>query len=586
MLTKKTLPEPTQAHADESTASPQGLRKITATLDSGTIPTAVPGSLERPDSRTRSIWLTQLMLTMAIVIITVLVLALSPETVGHWYFGAGVVAIITLTVVTLAVPWSRLPRNYVLVVPFIDALAVGLIAANTELRFGYIWVLPVMWVAMHFGADALAGLLATICAILIVVAGGNPSPEAALRLVIVVLSLSFIGITAHLATRRARALRALLRRQAVRLNRTVERRSDQERRTTEILNGIDTAVARITLSGRVLAINNAYAELYAIDPADTAAPARSIEYDGLRGMPIPPSERPLARAGRGEIFTDVRVWLFTPDGEWRVLSVTSKRLAATESEGTTMLLLAHDVTAITHAQRERERLTAIASHELKHPLTVLISTADLALESDELTPRIRERLETMLHASERMLDMTTSMLRTSRTAFSARDAQDDIDLRQLLWDSVDSFRPTAAAHDVELRLIADEPLLVIADGFRLRQVIDNLVSNAIKYTPANGGVRVEGRSDGDHVSLVFADTGIGISKADISRITTPYFRTDAAKDTAGGTGLGLSIAKEIVTAHGGSLAIESTLGAGTKIEVRLPRGRHATVGAPAKEERR
>lgn len=584
---KKTLPDLSQAHADESTASPQGFRKITATLDSGTIPIGMPGTLERPDSRTRSIWLTQLMLAMAVVIITVLVLILQPETAHRWNYGAGVVAIIAITLASLALPWARLPRNYVLAVPYLDALAIGFIAADTDLRFGYVWVLPVMWVAMHFGADALAGILALICGILIVVAGSDPSPIGALRLVIVVLSLSFIGITAHLATRQARALRTLLQRQAVRLNRTVERRSDQDRRTTEILNGVDTGVARISLSGAVLAINTAYARLYALDPLDTSAPARSVEYDGLRGMPIAPSDRPIARASRGEIFTDVRVWLFTPAGEWRVLSVTSKRLAANDSEGTTMLLLVHDVTAITHAQRERERLIAIASHELKHPLTVLISTADLALESEDLTPRMRERLETMLHASERMLDMTTSMLRTSRTAFSARDSQDEVDVRQLLWDSVDSFRPTAAAHDVELRLVADEPLVVLADGFRLRQVIDNLVSNAIKYTPANGRVRVDGRVDGEHVSLVFTDSGIGISKTDLAHITTPYFRTDAAKDTAGGTGLGLSIAKEIVTAHGGSLAIESALGSGTKIEVRLPRGsaRRGATATANREER-
>lgn len=527
-------------------------------------------SLETADSRTRSVWLTQLVLAATVIIITVLVIALRPETFARWGFGVGVLAVIVITMVTLAAPWERLPRGSVLAVPFADALAIGLIASGTELRFSYFWALPVMWVAMHFSAQALAGMLATCGAILLIDAGLEPSASAALRVFIVLLSLCFVGITAHLAMGQARALRRLLQRQAVRLNRTAARRTEQDRRTTEILNGLDNGVARISLSGKPLAVNSAYAELYALDPSDLTAPARSVEYDDLRGMPIVPARRPFARAARGETFTDVQVWLFTPSAEWRVLSATSKRLDATESEEASMLLLVTDITRSTHAQRERERLIAIASHELKHPLTIMISTADLALESPELTPSIQARLETMLRASERMLEMTTRMLHSSQTTLTGNASLEESDVRQMLLDSVDSFRSAASEHRIDLRLTVDEPLLVAADGFRLRQVFDNLVSNAIKYTPEGGHVRIEGYVDAEQVVIVFTDSGIGIAESDLSRIATPYFRTDAAKGKAGGTGLGLSITKEIVTSHEGTLTIESELGRGTQIEVRLP----------------
>lgn len=531
-----------------------------------------------PGTRTRSIWLTQLVLAASLVMMGVLVLALQPELFARWTFAVGMLTLIVLTLATLAIPWARLPRNAVLVVPFLDALAIGLLAAsNTQLRFGFLWVFPVMWVALHFRVVYLGAMLALIGAILLLHSATEPSSESALRVFTVLLSLTFLGITAHLAMRQTHALRRLLGRQAGRLTVALGRTSAQERRTSEILNGVDTGVARLSPSGDVLAVNDAYARLYGLDPLDPSLPARSVEYTELRGMPVPPSGRPFARAARGELFADARVWLFTPAGEWRVLSVTAKPLAASDREDASILLVVHDVTAITHAQRERERLSAMASHELKHPLTVMIGNAELALETENLTPKMRQRLEAIVGASERMLEMTNTMLQTSRTAFSAREAYDDLDLRQIVADSVESFRATANAHEVDIALDLDERLPVTADGFRVRQVVDNLVSNAIKYTAREGRVRIVGELDGATVSLVVSDTGIGIAASDLPNILTPYFRTAKAKETASGTGLGLGITREIITAHGGTLSIDSEPGVGTTVSVRLPRSQHAVA---------
>jgi signal transduction histidine kinase len=540
----------------------------------------------RPDARTRSIWLTQLVLAASVLITAVLAMVLQPSLFSRSNFLFGTLAVVILTLVTLTVPWSRLPRAAVLAIPFADALAIGLMSSGTELRLGYLWAFPVMWVAMHFPARALAAMLALIGLILLVDSAIASSPLAALRVFIVLLSLTFIGITAHLALRQTRALRRLLRRQAARLTATLTRRSDQERRTTEILSGIDTGIARISGDGVVLTVNDAYSALYGLDPLDPTLPAHSVEYTGLRGMPVPFSERPFSRAARGETFTDASVWLFTAEGEWRALSVTAKRLAARGDEGSSILLLVHDVTALTYAQRERERFTAMASHELKHPLTVMIGNAELALELDDLTPRTRERFETIIGASDRMLKMTESLVSTSRRGFSGRDEVDDIDLRQILLESIASFRPTATAGDVAIDVRADEALPITADGFRLRQVVDNLVSNAIKYTPRDGKVRIVGTTDHGTVALMIADTGIGIAAEDLPSILTPYFRTAEAKQKAGGTGLGLGISNDIVTAHGGTLSIDSEAGIGTTVTIRFPRAVPAEARTEARTEAR
>lgn len=532
-----------------------------------------------PDARTRSIWLTQLVLAASVLITSILVMALQPSIFGRWNFLAGTLAVVVLTLATLALRWSRLPVNAVLAIPFADALAIGLMSSGTELRLGYLWGFPVMWVAMHFSAKILAAMLVMIALILLVDSAISSGTLGALRVFVVLLSLTFIGITAHLALRRTRALRRLLRRQAGRLTATLTRRSDQERRTMEILNGVDIGIARISDDGAVLAVNDAYSRLYGLDPLNPTLPARSVEYTGRRGMPVPFSERPFTRATRGETFTDASVWLFTAEGEWRAISVTAKRLAASSEEDSSILLLVHDVTALTYAQRERERFTAMASHELKHPLTVMIGNAELALELDELTPRTRERFETIISASERMLKMSEGLVSTSRRGFSGRDEVDDIDLRQILLDSVASFRPTAVAADIEIDVLADEPLPITADGFRLRQVVDNIVSNAIKYTPRDGRVRIVAAADHETVELAVADTGIGIDAADLPHILTPYFRTASAKEKSGGTGLGLGITNDIVTAHGGTLSIQSEAGEGTTVTVRFPRA--AEIGSTA-----
>jgi two-component system phosphate regulon sensor histidine kinase PhoR len=537
-----------------------------------TIPTVSVGA---PDARTRSVWLTQLVLALSVVIINVLVLALEPELFSRWTYATGSVMIVAGTVATLAVPWASFPPSAVLAVPFVDAVAIGLLAGDTELLLAYLWVFPVMWVGMHFTVVPLAALLTAIGMMLLIDSSFRSGPDATLRVFVVLLSLTFIGITSRLALMRSRSLRRLLGRQAERLTATARRRSEQERRTTEILNGVDTGIARLSADGNVLAVNDAYARLYALDPRDPLLPPRSVEYTRLRGIPVPPSGRPFARAARGETFTDASVWLYTPDGEWHALSVTAKRLEGEGDEDATILLLVHDVTAATLAQREREHVTAMASHELKHPLTVMIGNAELALESDELTPRLRERFESIVNASERMLEMTNSMLAVSRRGFTTADIVEDIDLRPIISDSVSSFRATATTHEVAVDVRMDGPLQVAADGFRLRQVIDNVVSNAIKYTPPQGRVDITGRSEGESVIVTVRDTGIGIAAEDLPHIMTPYFRTADAKEKASGTGLGLGITNQIVTAHGGTLTLDSQAGAGTIVTLRFPKAGHA-----------
>ena len=524
-----------------------------------------------PSSRTRSVWLLQLVLGASVVITVLLTQALEPSLFAVWTFSTGVAVVIALTAVAIIVPWHRLPRNAGAVIPFGDIIGIGLLSFGTDLRFGFFWVFPVTWIATHFAVSLLISTLATVGVIIIIDASANGSgPATALRLIVVLLSLTFIGITAYLSSRQTRAFKQLLRRQASRLQGTLQRVTGQERRVSQVLNGLDTGIARMSGDGEILALNDTYLSLYGIDRDEPQRPGSAVEYATLRGEPLSESERPFARAARGEQFDDERVWLFDADGTWHALSASTRRLVSSDEPESTLLIV-HDITALIEAERARERLAATVSHELRNPLTAIIGHADLALDDPDLSPKVREQLEVIAGAGERMQKLISEILANSRGVFHDKDTAKTADAIRIITSSLESFRPAAAARRVAILDDLPDAAEVVGDAFRLRQAFDNILSNAIKYTPGGGSVRLTADAHADSLVLRFADTGIGISAKDLPHIFDPYFRSRAARDSAApGTGLGMGIVRGIIEENGGSVTLESEVGSGTTVTVTLP----------------
>lgn len=530
-----------------------------------------------PSSRTRSVWLLQLVLGASVVITVLLVQALSPSLFAVWTFSTGVGIVIALTAVSIMVPWHRLPRNTVALIPFGDIVGIGLLSFGTDLRFSFFWVFPITWIATHFVLSLMIASLATVGVIIVADASiTGVGPETALRLIVVMLSLTFIAITAYLSSRQTRAFKQLLRRQASRLQGTLQRVTGQERRVSQMLNGLDTGIARLSADGEVLALNDTYVNLYGIERDEPSRPGGAVEYATLRGEPLPDSERPFARAARGEQFEDERVWLFDAQGDWHALSASTRRLVSSDEPESTLLIV-HDVTALIEAERARERLAATVSHELRNPLTAIIGHADLALDAPDLSPKVREQLEVIAGAGERMQTLISEILANSRGMFREEKTATTADASRIIASSLESFRPAAAARRVSVIDELPPSAEVVGDGFRLRQAFDNILSNAIKYTPGGGSVRISGTISADQVELTFTDTGIGIHPEDLPRIFDPYFRARAARESpTPGTGLGMGIVRSIIQKQGGSLELESEVGSGTTVTVRLP----ARTGAP------
>ncbi|WP_336648680.1 sensor histidine kinase [Microbacterium sp. MMO-10] len=523
-------------------------------------------------SRRASIWRWQLIFVSTTVAIAVLVAALKPTVFATPLFTAGLVLALLTTVVALVLPWDRIPSAAILAVPMVDIAAIGLTTQAPDIRLGFLWVIPITWIATYYSMIAVLGGIALITAFLFTVANQSGLfSDVVLRVLITAFSLGFLGTTIRIGVRRSRAASRLLRRGSEQIDRVARRAETHERRMAQIIDALGTALVTVGEDGAILRMNDAYRRLYGIDADGSALPAPAVEYDDREGDPVPMHRTLLARAVRGERLDGERVWLYDAAGVWRALEVDTLPMAGDADQGAVVLVTIDDVTARLAAAEERRLMSAILTHELRNPLTAIVGHVDLLLERADLPPRMADQLSVVAGAAERMQDLVTTALDASRPA--ARVLSEPVDLHALVQASVSSFLPTAAAGRRQVTVTGAATLLIYGDAFRLRQVIDNLLSNAVKYTPAGGSIVVslDVAEDG-WAELVVADTGVGMAPADVDRLFQPYFRSEQAEHSGvPGTGLGLVAVRDIATAHGGTVDVHSRIGEGTRMRVRLPR---------------
>jgi two-component system phosphate regulon sensor histidine kinase PhoR len=259
----------------------------------------------------------------------------------------------------------------------------------------------------------------------------------------------------------------------------------------------------------------------------------------------------------------------------RTLRVTAVplRLAGDEPG---LVLVVDDVTELRRLEQVRTEFVANVSHELRTPLTAIQGYLETllggALEEREHARRFVEIAFRHTERLGRLLNDLTDLSNIELGKVSLRLAATP------LAPVVDSVLEVVAAKardgGVALHADVDPALNVEADRDRLAQILINLVDNAVKYTAAGGGVTVRARATGDgRIETSVSDTGVGIPRADLPRITERFYRVDKARSRElGGTGLGRAIVKHLVLAHGGDMTIESEEGRGTTVRVTLPAG--------------
>jgi heavy metal sensor kinase len=249
----------------------------------------------------------------------------------------------------------------------------------------------------------------------------------------------------------------------------------------------------------------------------------------------------------------------------------TRRLDVGESElGSLAETLNQTFARLDAAFQRQVRFTADASHELRTPVSVVHSQAELALARPRTAEEYKQTIESCLRASKRMKALVESLLVLARADAGGLElARGPVDLAAVVRESVALLEPLATERKivVETELA---PVTLDGDRTRLGQVVTNLVANAIRYNVDAGRVRVTLVSTVEESVLSVADTGIGIAAEQHPRVFERFFRADEAR-ASGGTGLGLAICRSIVLAHGGSIDFTSAPGAGTTFTVRLPR---------------
>lgn len=469
--------------------------------------------------------------------------------------------------------------------PLLEFAAVGALRLSpTPNGLGLLLVFPAMWLGVdrHLRGVLLAGLYTAVLVALpsllylpVTVANVGRFLMVVLFAVLVSLAMAMTGRAWVRREREAEEQRA-----------TITALLDSERRqralTDAIVNAVDVGLVALGDDGSYRSMNPRHEDFMALAyPDGHSGRAGQLGWvfaaDGERLLTR--EEMPTYKAHQGEEFQDYLIWVGESAQERRALAISARRVEREDGTALGQVLVYKDVTDLVTALQVKDDFVASVSHELRTPLTSIRGFVDLTLLDTELSPSSRRQLEVARKNTSRLLRLVNDLLFTAQTDQGRLSLEPVVlDLRALVAESVDEVVERAKEAEVRVELELGDPVLVEGDPLRLGQVVDNLLTNAIKYSLPGGTVlvslTVDPRESPDafpQVSLAIADEGIGIDERDQVRLFTRFFRARAAQERAiQGAGLGLSICKSIVEAHGGRIGLESALGEGTVFRVTLP----------------
>lgn len=525
-----------------------------------------------------------------------------------------VAAVALAAVLTTRKQWWR----FAIIVPVIDIVAIGAFRAatgGTASIFSSIIILPVVWLAVgegrrHIVYAALGSSLALLFPFIV----GVSAPQNESDLLRGVFTPIVFGLAAAIINELARQSRAQVKTNARMaddkermLQRTVEYAAMLEeseakyRGADRMFRGVWAAVTEQSVigtdvTGLIDAWNPGATNL--LGPTAEAAEDKIHVFDfhvpeeleeRARELNYPPGATVLnpgfsalvesARLGKAES----RAWHYVRTDGTRVpiqLSVTARLNETGETIG--YLFVATDQTQALEVARLKDEFVGLISHELRTPLSSILGYLELLRDDDDepLSPEQLQYLSVAERNAHRLLRLVGDLLFTAQVE-SGKFPLDTqaVDLAAIVSASVESAGPVAVAAGVVLgEELPTGSSTVHGDPVRLGQAVDNLISNAIKFTPRNGSVNVTLEMRDDKAVITVRDTGMGIAASELDQLFSRFFRaTTATRNAVPGVGLGLTITKAIVTAHRGEMDVQSEEGVGTSFSVSIPRVRESAL---------
>ncbi|MBN1264878.1 MAG: response regulator [Anaerolineales bacterium] len=243
----------------------------------------------------------------------------------------------------------------------------------------------------------------------------------------------------------------------------------------------------------------------------------------------------------------------------------------TRVEGVGQVIVMQDITHLKELDRIKSEFVTTVSHDLRSPLTAILGYVELIERAGEVNDQQREFIRRVQTSVEQITNLVTDLLDLGRIEAGLDTTKERTPIAILSKQSVEGLRGLAEKKDLILEIVMpDESPYIYGDPVRIRQMMGNLLENAIKYTTEGGTIRLEIAAEEDQVFIRVRDNGPGIPAADLPYLFDKFFRASNIPDTLPGTGLGLSIVKSIVEGHNGRIWVDSHLGEGTEFIVVLP----------------
>ncbi|QDU54272.1 HAMP domain-containing sensor histidine kinase [Aeoliella mucimassa] len=344
----------------------------------------------------------------------------------------------------------------------------------------------------------------------------------------------------------------------------LSRLRDSDERQAAVLTGMVEGVVAVGDDLRVLFANSAAGKLFGfLPPSAVGRPLLEV----VRDHQLHDSARQVIET-RKPIEFELEWQLDTP----RIFAVQLNPLPQSSDVGAVIVL--HDNTELRRLENIRREFVANVSHELKTPLSSIMAYTETLQRGAVNDTEIRDSfLSRIAEQGGRLNNLIQDMLSLARIEDQQQTFDiEAVDIAQVVMRSVDDSRPQANSKSIELVTPEDlSPVVVQADEEGVRVICNNLIDNAVKYTPAGGRVEVRWSKQGPQVLFEVIDNGPGIPRTDVARVFERFYRVDKARSRElGSTGLGLAIVKHLVQSFGGTVGVDSTVGHGSRFWVQLP----------------
>jgi signal transduction histidine kinase len=550
--------------------------------------------------------------TVAVAIATVAVVFVPGIEVSNVpSFITGLALLVVATILAWMVTVDPRLERIIMMVPTIDVLAIAFFRAGTgaiESAFTAMLLLPVVWLASGNGRRFIVYVALSTAIVfmlpaslgLIATPTGQDLTRALFTTMVFTLAGGIINELSRQARRQVHSIKQLADDKERMLQRTVEyaaqlQESEAKYRAADrLFRGVWAAVTEQSVigadtTGLIDAWNPGATKILGYEAEEVQDIMHIFDFhleeeleDWARELNYPPGETVLnpgfsalvenARLGHAES----REWTYRRRDGSQVpvmLSVTKRVNGDGETVG--YLFVASDMTQAKEVSRLKDEFVGLISHELRTPLSSILGYLEL-MRDDEDDPLSEEHLQYLAVAernAHRLLRLVGDLLFTAQVE-SGKFPLDtrDLELHTILDAAIETARPIADNAGIELvKVLPDERAVVHGDPVRLGQAVDNLMSNAIKFTPRGGKVTLALGVDERGAVITVRDTGMGIAESELDKLFSRFFRaTTATRNAVPGVGLGLTITKAIVTAHHGLMGVESEEGVGTQFSVTLP----------------